>query len=351
MSGTKYLVTGACGFTGSHLCDILHERGLDFRATDREGADTRYLPPRAEFMASDLTDYESLRRVVQGVDIVLHTAAIFDWWAPRELLDAVNVRGMENLCRAAADAGVRRLVSWSTSGVYGKLPQGVTIIDEDTPRNPLEDYSKSKLEQDAIAHSFNGRGGLTTSIVRPGIVYGPRAQYGAAQIFDAVAAMPAMPVPVNFKYRLGTVHARDIAGAALFISGKPEAAGQEYCVVDCSGVTIADFISLVARAMRKPVIPIVAPPQLARRAGLLAADMSEWLARNVTRSRPLIERGPIQFFPVDLNVSNRKLLALGYEFEYPGPERGVEETVAWMGANDMLNISPLQLVKKIKGKK
>jgi nucleoside-diphosphate-sugar epimerase len=333
------------------LCDILSERGLDFRATDMEGADRGYLPAGAEFVASDLTDYDSLRRVAEGVQVVLHTAAVFDWWAPRELLDAVNVRGMENLCRACVDAGVRRLVSWSTSGVYGKLPPGATVIDEDTPRNPLEDYSKTKFEQDEITHRFNGRGGLTTSIVRPGIVYGTRAKYGAAQIFDAVAAAPVMPIPVNFKYRLGTVHVRDIGGAALFVSGREEAAGQEYCVVDCSGITMADFIKLVARAMGKPVAPVLAPPQLVRQAGLMAADVSEWIARNVTKSRPLIERGPIQFFPVDLNVSNKKLLDLGYEFEHPTPERAVEEIVAWMGANKMLNINPLQLIRKIKNKK
>ena len=78
MDKKKYLVTGACGFTGSHLCDLLHERGLDFRATDLEGADRSCLPPDTEFVPSDLTDPKSLRPVTEDVGIVLHTAAIFD---------------------------------------------------------------------------------------------------------------------------------------------------------------------------------------------------------------------------------------------------------------------------------
>lgn len=346
MSDEKYLVTGACGFTGSHLCEILKERGLAFRATDIEACNPGILPEGTEFIPSDLTKPETLKQVVEGVNVVLHTAAIFDWWASREQLDAVNVKGMENLCEASVAAGVRRLVSWSTSGVYGNQKFDRLPITEDYPKKPLEDYSKTKLQQDRIAHRYNGRGSMTTSIVRPGIVYGIRANYGAAQIFDAVSVAPIMPVPVNFKYHFGPVHARDIAGAALFVSGKEEAAGQEYGVVDCSDISIAGFIELVAKAMGKPTVPILVPPMLARHAGLVAADISEWLARHVTKTRPLLERGPIQFFPVDLYISNKKILDLGYQFEYPTPERGIEEVVDWMRDNGMMDRNPIDIVKK-----
>ena len=349
MSQPGYLVTGACGFTGSHICEVLESRGQSYRATDIPGADTSVLPAGAEFVASDVTDPESLGPVVRGVEVVLHPAAIFDWWAPREKLEAVNVRGTENLCRAASEAGVRRLVSWSTSGVYGRQKFDRLPITEDFPKEPIEDYSITKLMQDRIAHKYNGRNDMTTSIIRPGIVYGTRAKYGAAQIFDAVAAMPVMPVPVNFKYHFGPVHVRDIAGAAIFVAHKEEAAGKEFALVDSSDISMADFIRLVADAMGKPVIPVIAPPMLVRRAGLAAADVSEWLARHVTKTRPLIERAPIQFFPVDLHLSNRRLLDLGYEFEYPTPDRGVREIVDWMDDNGMLDINPLDLIRKITG--
>ncbi len=350
MSETKYLVTGACGFTGSHLCDLLHERGLDFRATDMVGADRSYLPSGAEFIPSDLTDPESLRTVVKDVDVVLHTAAIFDWSASLELLEAVNVQGMENLCMAASEAGVRRLVSWSTSGVYGNQQFDKLPICEDYPKSPIEDYSVTKHKQDQIAHRFNEEGKLATTIVRPGVVYGPRAKYGAAQMFDIFAALPVVFYPANFKYRLGTVHARDMGGASIFVADKEEAAGEEYCVVDSSGITIPGFIKLIAKAMGKPTVPLFVPPEISREAGLIAASISEWIAKNVTKSRPLLEKGPLEIFPVDVYISNKKILDLGYEFEYPTPERGVEEVVEWMQEEGMMKTNPIKLIRKMAGR-
>lgn len=342
----KFLVTGACGLTGSHTCELLHERGIPYRATDLAGADTTVLPAGAEFIPGDMTDPESLKPVVAGIDVILHPAAIFDWSTPRDVLEAVNVRGTENLCVAAKDAGVRRLVSWSTAGVYGRQKFEVLPIREDYPKRPVEDYSITKYMEDQVVLRFNGEGGLTTSVIRPGLVYGPRSHYGAGQLFEILAVMPAVPVPVNFTYRIGVVHVRDIASAAIFVAGKPEAAGEEYACVDCSGITIADFFRLVARTMEKPTVPVYIQPSFARKAGLMAADISEWFAQNVTHTHPFIERGPIQSFPVDLYISNRKLLDLGYEFEYPTPERGIEEYIAWMREEGLLEMNVIDLFKK-----
>lgn len=351
MSKTKYLVTGACGFTGSHLCDLLRERGLDFRATDLAGANCKYLPADAEFVPSNLTNPESLRQVVKGIDVVLHTAAIFDWSTPLELLEAVNVQGTENLCEASSKAGVRRLVSWSTSGVYGNQKFDKLPISEDYPKKPIEDYSVTKHKQDLIAHRFNDEGKLATTIVRPGVVYGPRAQYGTAQMFDMFAVMPVVFYPANFKYHLGTVHARDMGGAAIFVADKEAAAGEEYCVVDSSEITISGFMKMIAEAMGKPAVPIFVPPKISRELGLFAAGISEWIAENITKSHPLIEKGPLEIFPVDVFISNSKLLDLGYELEYPSPARGVEEVVEWMREQGLMETNPIKLIRKMMGRK
>lgn len=349
-TGTKYLVTGACGFIGSHICDVLQERGLDFRATDMENAPRSYLPSGADFMACDLTKPETIKPVLEGIDIVLHPAGIFNWFATRELLEAVNVRGMENLCAAAKAAGVKRLVSWSTSGVYGSQEFDTLPIREDFHQEPIEDYSITKQMQDRIAMRYNDEEGLPTSIIRPGIVYGSRSKYGAAQIFEIFAALPIVPIPINFKYRFGTVHARDIAGAAIFVSGKKEAEGQVYGVVDCSDITMADFFRVIAKAFDKPALPLIVPPMLSRHAGLFAADIAEWVARNITKSAPLLERGPIQFFPVDLYISNKKLLDLGYNFEFPTPEEGIVEVMDWMDSEGMLDTNIIELLAKMTAK-
>lgn len=342
----KYLVTGACGFTGSHICDILYEQDIPFRATDLESADRQWLPPDTEFVASDLTDPASLRRVLEGITIVLHPAAIFDWSASEEMLNAVNVTGMENLCAEAKAAGVKRLVSWSTSGVYGDQKFERLPITEDFPTKPIDKYSISKHRQDKIALRYCAEEGLETTIIRPGIVYGPRSKYGAMQFFEGFAMLPIVPIPVNFNvYKLGTVHARDIAGAGIFVATKPEAVGQIYGVVDGSDVTIDQFWRYIAAAMNKPTVPIFLPPMLARHGGLLAADILELVSKHITKKRPLVEKDPIRFFPISLDVSNQKIRDLGYKFEYPDPRIGVIETVDWMRDEGLMDITLFDKLK------
>lgn len=342
----KYLVTGACGFTGSHACDLLTERGIPFRATDMESADRQYLPAGAEFVAADITRPETLKPILKGIDIVLHPAAIFDWSASEEKLMAVNVGGMENLCAAAKEAGVKRLVSWSTSGVYGNQKFDVLPIKEDYPAKPIDKYSLSKYRQDQIALRYNNEEGLPTTIIRPGIVYGPRSKYGAMQIFETFAMLPVVPIPENFDYKLGTIHARDITGAALMAASKEEAAGEVYGVVDDSDVTMRDFFRMVAAALGKPTVPVFVPPMLARYGGLAAAHVAEFVAKNITKTRPLIESDPIKFFPMSLDISNQKIRELGYVFEYSDVRRGILGTVDWMRDEGMLAEPMLEKLKK-----
>lgn len=334
----KYLVTGACGFTGSYVCDILHEKGLPFRAADLESADTRWLPPGTDFVPSDLTKPETLKPLFKGgIGIVLHPAAILDFSATEEQLQAVNVTGMENICAAAKAAGVKRLVSWSTSGVYGNQKFDKLPICEDFPTKPIDKYSVSKLKQDKIALRYCCEEGLETTIIRPGVVYGPRSKYGAMQFFELVSLLRIVPIPENFKsYKLGTIHARDVAGAAIFASTKPEAVGQVYGLVDSTDVTIADFMRYIAAAMNKPTIPIILPPRTIAAAGLLAAGVSEFFAKHITKKRPLIEKDPLRFFPMSLDISNQKIRDLGYEFACPDVRIGVIETVEWMRAEGLL---------------
>lgn len=342
----KYLVTGACGFTGSHTCDILSEAGVPFRATDLEKADRRWLPQGTEFIAADLTAPDSLKPVLDGIDVVLHPAAVFSWSASEEQLHAVNVQGMENLCAEAKRAGARRLISWSTSGVYGDQKFDELPITEDYPVKPIDKYSLSKYRQDQIALRYNNEEGLPATIIRPGIVYGPRSSYGAMQFFDLCALLPVVPIPENFNYKLGTIHVRDIGRSALFLSTRKEAAGEIYGLVDSSDVTIRDFLRLIAAVMRKPTIPVIIPPTAARYGGFLAADLAALLAKHVTHRQPLLEKDPLRFFPVSLDISNRKIRELGYEFEFDDVRRGVIETVDWMLDEGKLENGLVEKMKK-----
>ncbi|MFH1538903.1 MAG: NAD-dependent epimerase/dehydratase family protein, partial [bacterium] len=84
----KFLVTGACGFTGSHAVDVLVERGEDVRATDLAGSDRDFLRRDVEFAPADLTSGKGLDKLLDGVEVVFHTAAIFSFSATWAMLKA-----------------------------------------------------------------------------------------------------------------------------------------------------------------------------------------------------------------------------------------------------------------------
>ena len=114
------LVTGACGFVGSHLVDhLLQISDLKVVATDLPAANRIFLNPACKFIPSNLCEQDSLRRVVKGVDVIYHAASLFRYSASWDDLYKVNVDGTRHLASNAAEEGVSKFVLISSSGVYG----------------------------------------------------------------------------------------------------------------------------------------------------------------------------------------------------------------------------------------
>src|SRR5438876_604180 len=127
----KVLVTGAAGFLGGHLVDMLIERGDDVRAMVRPTEDVSYLSTLAgvEIVHGDLTNEASLKQAVQGVQRVYNVAAKTGPWGAESVYRAVNVWGVADLIKAAMDAGVQRIVHTSSITVYGHHLRGVVGED------------------------------------------------------------------------------------------------------------------------------------------------------------------------------------------------------------------------------
>jgi nucleoside-diphosphate-sugar epimerase len=173
-----YLVTGGAGFIGSHLCEELIRRGERVRVVDSlitgKRANLAHVP-RVEFIEGDLADLDVARRSVQGVDYVLHQAAIPS--VPRSVDDPItsnraNVDASVNLLVAARDAKVRRVVYAGSSSAYGNaetLPKVETM-----PTAPLSPYALQKLVVEQYCQLFTSLYGLETVSIRYFNVFGPR---------------------------------------------------------------------------------------------------------------------------------------------------------------------------------
>ncbi|MEW6202743.1 MAG: NAD(P)-dependent oxidoreductase [bacterium] len=334
------LVTGACGFAGSHTTDLFIEKGCRVVATDLESADRKFLNPRAEFIPADVTRPETLEPLFRRrIDYIFHPAAVFDYEAPWELCEKVNVGGMRNLCEIALERKVRRLVLYSTVSVYGWPEPDELPVREDNPKRPGISYEKSKWMQEEIGMEFL-RKGLPVTVIRPGPVYGPRNVYGVATILFLMAKFPILPFPVNLNNRFVCVHVRDVANAAFFLAGKDESIGEAYNVVDCSSYTLLDMVKFVCPKMGVKIIPTFIPREVLYIVGNQVADVSKSIAR-IIGGRPLVEKDMVYYLKADYSFSNEKLRSLGYRFLYPDSLKGLGETIEWYKANNYLHRSEL----------
>src|SRR5947199_3147132 len=180
---SSYLVTGGAGFIGSHLSEELVRRGHRVRVADNLSTGKRRNLDHisgVEFIEGDLADLPFATRVVQGMDYVLHQAAIPS--VPRSVDDPItsnraNVDATLNVLVAARDAGVRRLVYAGSSSAYGDTP--TLPKREDRAPNPLSPYALQKLVGEQYCQMFTRLYGFETVTTRYFNVFGPRQDPGS----------------------------------------------------------------------------------------------------------------------------------------------------------------------------
>lgn len=175
------LVTGADGFIGSHLVELLLAKGFNVRALCQYNSFNYWgwlediHNERLEVVCGDVRDPNFCREICNGVGTVFHLAALiaipYSYVAPDSYVDT-NIRGTLNMCQAARDMNVDRIIVTSTSEVYGTAQY--VPIDEKHPRQPQSPYSATKIGADAIAKSFYNAFDLPLVIARPFNTYGPR---------------------------------------------------------------------------------------------------------------------------------------------------------------------------------
>jgi UDP-glucose 4-epimerase len=173
-----YLVTGGAGFIGSHLAEELVGRGEGVRVVDSlvtgKRANLAHLRS-VDFVEGDLAEIDVARRAVEGVDYVLHQAAIPS--VPRSVADPItsnrsNIDATLNVLVAARDAGVKRVVYAGSSSAYGDQP--TLPKREDMPTRPLSPYALQKLVGEQYLAMFTRLYGLDTVTIRYFNVFGPR---------------------------------------------------------------------------------------------------------------------------------------------------------------------------------
>jgi NAD dependent epimerase/dehydratase len=182
LTGQRVLVTGADGFIGSHLVELLVQQGARVVALSQYNSfndwgwlETISCRDSVEVITGDIRDAHFCLHLARGASVVFHLAALipipYSYRAPSSFVDT-HVIGTLNMCQASLSASVQRMVHVSTSEVYGSAKY--VPIDEQHPLQAQSPYSATKIGADAIATSFHRSFGLPVVIARPFNAYGPR---------------------------------------------------------------------------------------------------------------------------------------------------------------------------------
>jgi nucleoside-diphosphate-sugar epimerase len=171
IADSTVLVAGASGFIGGHLTRHLAAHGAQVRALIRPSSSTAGLDlPRVEIVIGEITHMESIRNAAEGCDVVVNAAGTMSGSAAQQRL--INVDGARNLAAAAIAANARRLVHVSSAGIYGFRTVG--DVDETTAVDPGPmAYPATKAEGETVVRQLAAEKGLSWSIIRPALVYGP----------------------------------------------------------------------------------------------------------------------------------------------------------------------------------
>jgi nucleoside-diphosphate-sugar epimerase len=212
-----HLVTGGAGYFGTLLVDALVRVGKQVRILDVHDA---VLPDGVEKIRADIRDAAAVDRACQGVEVIHHNVALVPLAKDRTGFVEVNVDGTENLLRAAHQHGVHKVVSMSSSAVYGAPERNP--VDDQTPRRPVEDYGRAKLAAEELCGRWVERG-LDVTIVRPRTIMG-HGRLGIMQIlFEWVRQGRNIPVLGRGDNLYQFLHADDLASACLKAAARPGA--------------------------------------------------------------------------------------------------------------------------------
>jgi len=257
------IVTGADGFIGSHLTEMLVAQGYQVKALSQYNSFNNWgwledieCKDKIEVLTGDIRDPYFCKLITKDVDIVFHLAALiaipYSYVAPDSYVDT-NIKGTLNICQAAKENGNIRVLHTSTSEVYGTAQY--VPIDENHPFEPQSPYSATKIAADAMAMSYYNAFDLPVTVVRPFNTYGPRQS--ARAIIPTIITQIANGVK---EIKLGDVtptrdfsYVEDTCRGFIALAECNETIGQTVNIGSNFEISIEDTLNIVKELMNSDV--------------------------------------------------------------------------------------------------
>ncbi|MCB9134127.1 MAG: NAD-dependent epimerase/dehydratase family protein [Anaerolineales bacterium] len=321
----KILITGATGFIGGAIARRLLADGHNVRVLARDPARAGDLAG-AEIARGDLLDRESLRAGVAGCQIVIHCAGAINLFEDTAVYRQINAEGSNNICRAALEAGVERMVYTSSLLVHGVEP--AREVSEEAPMKMCGDaYVDTKIEGEQIAREWLAKG-LQVVIVRPGQVYGPRDWTWTYTPFNLIKRN-LMTYADGGKGLIQPIFIEDLVDGYLAALEKGQV-GEAYLLLNEKPVEIRQFFGFYAQMLGKKWIPS-APKPLA----MMGAGLFEGLAK-LTRKPPVFTRPQVLFTTLRVTYSGKKAVGQLSFMPKISLHEGMRQVEVWLREEGLL---------------
>jgi NAD dependent epimerase/dehydratase len=263
LKNKEILITGADGFIGSHLVEMLVQKGANVRALSYYNSfnywgwlETLDCLGVIEVVCGDVRDPHFCKEITKGIDVIFHLAALiaipYSYVAPDSYVDT-NIKGTLNICQAAKENSCERVIHTSSSEVYGTAQY--VPIDEKHPLQAQSPYSASKIGADAMALSFHSAFGLPVTTARPFNTYGPRQSARAVipTIIGQIAAgkkqvkLGDLTPTRDFNYVLDTCR------GFIALAESDKTTGEVVNIGSGNEISVGDTLNLIKKIMNSDV--------------------------------------------------------------------------------------------------
>lgn len=330
-----YLVTGGAGFLGINLTRYLLARGQKVVSLDL--APFTY-PERDQIteVIGDIRKPADLKRAMQGVDVVIHTAAALPLYTPQDIY-STDIEGMRNVLQAAHEAQIARVVHISSTAVYG-IPDHHPLVETDK-LDGVGPYGEAKVKAEEICLEYRTKG-MCVPIIRPKSFVGPERLGIFALLYDWAKDGKNFPVPGSGKNRYQLLDVEDLCNAIwLVATGDPakvddvfNIGAKEFTTLKADFQAVLDYAGFGKRIISIPITPMVLGLQILEK--LKLSPVYKWAYGTITEdSFVSIEKAErvLSFRP---KYSNKDAMIRNYQWylahlhEFQG-QSGVSHRVPW----------------------
>lgn len=286
------LITGATGFIGSYLLQILSQQKVSITVTVRRDLPLSLSMPIRIVKVGNIDEKTNWQEALQGIDIVIHLAArahvINETISnPEAEFIKVNTQGTANLVQQSIQAGVKHFIFVSSIGAM--TTQSDRILTENSPCHPDSPYGRSKLQAEQALINLAKDSNMTWTILRPTLVYGLGNPGNMERLMKLIKR--GLPLPFSgIKNRRSFVFVGNLVDAIITCLDHPHAANQIFLISDNQDVSTPELVRLIAQQIQKPCQLMPVPPTLLKLLGYLGNIAESMTGKNLPFNTYNIDR-------------------------------------------------------------